>query len=136
MNRYTRVSGCLSSPKSCSWLGAASHPRGNASPNSNRWIGISIADTTPPALKSIHKNGSFDLLCILPSQKDPSYGGGYKHPGDVVRCRDGQARKALPAQPDDHRFRGQIKPSHRVEDDESKAHRVQHQKKWTPQRVL
>jgi hypothetical protein len=30
---------------------------------------MSIAATTPPALKSIHTNGSFDLLLIYPRRR-------------------------------------------------------------------
>jgi len=52
--------------------------QGKRQSEKHTWIGISIAETTPPALKSIHKKGSFDLL-PLPLAKDPSHGGGYHH---------------------------------------------------------
>src|SRR5262249_45112772 len=53
----------------CAWLGAGSHPNGNASPHKNTSAGISKATTIPPALKSNHSNGSIGRLGIHPPSR-------------------------------------------------------------------
>src|SRR5688572_10709237 len=68
-NRTTRVSGWLSNDSRCSWPGGEIHPNGNARPNRNTRIGITSAATTPPALNSIHTNGSIDRLAMKVSGK-------------------------------------------------------------------
>ena len=53
-------------PTSCAWLGGDSHASGNATPNRNTRMGISSADSTPPALNSIHSKGSIESLRHAP----------------------------------------------------------------------
>jgi hypothetical protein len=58
------TSGLASSVAMWSRVGGVSHPSGKATPKRNSSAGISIAETTPPALKSIHRNGSASRLII------------------------------------------------------------------------
>ena len=63
------MSGLPSTATICAWLGAATHPNGNATPKSNSRMGISIADSTPPALKSSHSHGSGCCLITYATQR-------------------------------------------------------------------
>ena len=60
------------SDEMCVSSGATSQPRGNARPNRNTRIGISSAASTPPALNSIHRNGSIDRFDNSLTEQEPA----------------------------------------------------------------
>ena len=79
--------------------------------------GISIADSTPPALKSSHSNGSGCRLIIHGTRQQPDHERRHRGPGRVVARLDQRSRHAGAPDVHDHRLRRGIEERDGVEDD-------------------
>src|SRR5262245_16091262 len=127
MNRNRRMIGWPMTATRCAWLGGGSHPSGNATPKRRTSAGMNSAASTPPALKSSHRNGSSGRLAMLGTENQPGHQRGCHGPGRVVGCRDQAPRQSLATKVSHDRPRRQVEPGDGVEDDEEQGNQVEKQ---------